>query len=44
MLAQWEPNESDGHFVVFDVPGATKQAAGFLRALADDPAGAVPAP
>lgn len=44
VLAQWEPNQSDGHFVVFDVPGATQQAAGFLRALADDPAGSVPAP
>ena len=44
VLAQWQPNQSDGHFVVFDVPGATAQAAGFLRALADDPVGAVPAP
>ncbi|MEJ7731690.1 MAG: hypothetical protein WKG00_21070 [Polyangiaceae bacterium] len=45
VLAQWPvPANSDGHFVVFDVPQATAQAASFLRALADDPAGRVPAP
>jgi hypothetical protein len=45
VLAQWAPppNE-DGHFVVFDVPAARAQVAGFLRRLADDPVGAVPAP
>jgi hypothetical protein len=45
VLAQWPvPPGSDGHFVVFAVPQATVQAAAFLRALADDPAGRVPAP
>lgn len=45
VLAQWAvPPGSDGHFVVFDVPQATVQAAAFLRALADDPMGRVPAP
>lgn len=45
VLAQWAvvPG-SDGHFVVFDVPAATAQAAAFLRNLADEPAGRVPAP
>jgi len=45
VLAQWAPApQSDGHFVVFDVPEARAQAAGFLRRLADDPRGGVPAP
>ena len=44
-LAQWPPVPgSDGHFVVFDVPQARAQAATFLRRLADDPRGNVPAP
>ncbi len=34
---------SDGHFVVFDVPACANQAAQFLRNLADDPKGKVPA-
>jgi hypothetical protein len=37
------PSGVDGHFVVFDVPEARRQAAGFLRGLADDPKGKVPA-
>ncbi len=44
VLAQWDPGKGEGHFVVFDVPAAKAQAAGFLRALADDPVGRVPAP
>ena len=44
VLAQWDPGKGEGHFVVFDVPKAKGQAAGFLRALADDPLGRVPAP
>ncbi|NUP14115.1 MAG: hypothetical protein HOW73_49410 [Polyangiaceae bacterium] len=44
VLAQWQPEEDDGHFVVFDIPGATAQSAAFLRALADDAKGLVPAP
>ncbi|HTJ83388.1 MAG TPA: hypothetical protein VL400_16830, partial [Polyangiaceae bacterium] len=43
-LQQWDPQNGEGHFVVFDVDAATKQAAGFLRNLADDPKGDVPAP
>lgn len=43
MLAQWQPTTGDGHFVVFDIPEATRQAARFLRNLADDPKGRVPA-
>jgi predicted esterase len=45
VLAQWQPPAtSDGHFVVFDVPQARAQAAGFCKNLADDPIGKVPAP
>jgi hypothetical protein len=44
VLAQWDPAGGEGHFVVFDVPGARAQSTGFLRALADSPAGGVPAP
>jgi hypothetical protein len=45
VLAQWLPVvDSDGHFVVFDVPEARAQVAEFLRRLADDPNGGVPAP
>lgn len=45
VLAQWAvpPNE-DGHYVVFDVPEAEAQSIAFLRQLADDPVGKVPAP
>ncbi len=44
VLAQWEPQGDDGHFVVFDIPRARKQSSVFLRNLADDPIGRVPAP
>ncbi len=44
ILAQWDPGKGEGHFVVFDIPKAKGQAAGFLRGLADDPKGRVPAP
>jgi hypothetical protein len=45
VLGQWAvPADSDGHFVIFDVPAARDQAADFLRALVDEPAGRVPAP
>jgi predicted esterase len=43
VLAQFTPAaKSDGHFVIFDVPAARAQAAGFCRNLADDPKGRVP--
>lgn len=42
-LAQWEATQaSDGHYVLYEVPGAMTQAAQFLRNLADDPKGRVP--
>jgi hypothetical protein len=45
ILAQWAPAPGrDGHFVIFDVPAAREQAAEFLRQLALDPVGRVPAP
>jgi hypothetical protein len=45
VLAQWPvPPGNDGHFVVFKVEKASAQATGFLRNLADNPAGRVPAP
>lgn len=45
ILTQWSPSgDNDGHFVVFDVPEAQAQAAEFLKNLADDPKGRVPAP
>src|SRR5262249_19226479 len=45
VLAQWAvPPGTDGHFVVFEVPAARSQAAGFIRNLADNPRGRVPAP
>ncbi len=45
VLAQWPPApDSDGHFIVFDVPAARAQVAEFIRRLADDPVGSVPAP
>jgi predicted esterase len=44
VLAQWQPTTGDGHFVVFDIAGATLQSALFCRNLADDPHGRIPAP
>jgi predicted esterase len=45
VLAQWEAaRASDGHFVIYDIPEAMAQAAGFIRHLMDDPKGRVPAP
>ena len=45
ILAQWAvPAGTNGHFVVFNVPAARLQAATFIRNLADDPKGRVPAP
>lgn len=41
VLAQFKPQGGDGHFVVFNVPAARKQAALFCRGLADNPAGAL---
>jgi hypothetical protein len=44
-LAQWPfLDGNDGHFVVFDVPEARAQVAGFLRRLSDDSRGGLPAP
>ncbi len=44
VLAQFTPAAgSDGHFVVFDVPKARAQAAGFCANLAANPVGRVPA-
>jgi hypothetical protein len=45
VLAQWPANlASDGHFVIYAIPQAMGQAAGFVRHLMDEPAGRVPAP
>ncbi|MBS2013025.1 MAG: hypothetical protein JST00_09070 [Deltaproteobacteria bacterium] len=45
VLAQFVPPAGrDGHFVVFNVPAARAQAAGFVKNLSDDPKGRVPAP
>jgi hypothetical protein len=45
VLAQWPASQaSDGHFVVFDIPAARTQAAVFLKNLAANPVGNVPAP
>jgi hypothetical protein len=44
VLAQWAPEEDDGHFVVFDIAGARAQSSEFLRLLAEDAKGRVPAP
>lgn len=45
VLAQWPISPGDdGHFVVFDQPAATDQAAEFMKNLAADPKGKVPAP
>jgi hypothetical protein len=45
ILTQWAPPEGrDGHFVIFDVPDATWQAAETVRRLSAAPPGAVPAP
>jgi hypothetical protein len=45
VIGQWAvPADTDGHFVVFRVPEAQAQAAQFLRDLADNPKGRVPAP
>lgn len=44
-LAQWPvPADSDGHFVVFDVPEARAQAAEFLRSLSEAAPGKVSPP
>ncbi len=43
VLAQWAPQGTDGHFVVFHGAART-QAAAFCKNLADDPKGRVPAP
>ena len=45
VLAQWEAAKaSDGHFVIYDIPEAMDQAAGFVFNLMIDPVGRVPAP
>jgi hypothetical protein len=45
ILAQWPAAQAtDGHFVIYQVPAAMAQATQFLRNLADDPRGRVPAP
>ncbi|MBM4358497.1 MAG: hypothetical protein FJ096_10360 [Deltaproteobacteria bacterium] len=42
-LVQWVPlADSDGHFVLYDLPAARAQAVGFLRSLADGGPGTVP--
>ncbi|MBX3191298.1 MAG: hypothetical protein KF819_30150 [Labilithrix sp.] len=43
VLAQFAPRPGrDGHFVIFDLPQARAQAAGFLANLAADPKGRIP--
>ncbi|MBX3131362.1 MAG: hypothetical protein KF718_31885 [Polyangiaceae bacterium] len=45
VLAQWPASQaSDGHFVIYGIPAAMKQASGFVRHLMDEPAGRVPPP
>ena len=45
VLAQWPVRPgNDGHFVVFDDQPAFNQASEFLKNLAADPKGLVPAP
>jgi hypothetical protein len=45
VLAQWRASDaSDGHFVIYDIPAAMAQAAGFVENLMKDPKGLVPAP
>ena len=45
ILAQWPASQaSDGHFVVFDIPAAKEQAAGFCENLGENPVGKIPAP
>ncbi|MCA9634075.1 MAG: hypothetical protein KC766_40790 [Myxococcales bacterium] len=43
-LKQWVPQGGDGHFVIYNIPAAMDQCTGFLRNLADDPKGRLPAP
>ncbi|MCB9584411.1 MAG: hypothetical protein H6718_03395 [Polyangiaceae bacterium] len=43
-LMQWVPTGGDGHFVIYNIPAAMDQCTGFLRNLADDPKGRLPAP
>jgi hypothetical protein len=43
-LAQWPAEQArDGHFVIYDIPEAMQQATLFVRNLADEPRGRVPA-
>jgi len=45
VLAQWKAADaSDGHYVIYDIPAAMKQSAGFLENLMADPKGRVPPP
>lgn len=45
VLAQWTASDaSDGHYVIYDIPAAMDQAAGFVENLMNDPVGRVPAP
>ena len=45
VLAQWLASDaSDGHYVLYDIPAAMNQAAGFVENLMSDPKGRVPAP
>jgi len=45
VLAQWPADQAkDGHFVIYDIPKAMDQAAGFVQNLMLDPKGKVPAP
>ena len=42
-LVQWRASDaSDGHFVLYDIPGAMQQATLFVRNLMDEPGGRVP--
>jgi hypothetical protein len=43
-LTQWRADDaSDGHFVLYDIPEAMRQATLFVRNLVDEPSGRVPA-
>jgi hypothetical protein len=42
-LAQWRAADaSDGHFVIYDIPGAMLEATAFVQNLMDEPNGRVP--
>ncbi len=43
-VAQFRPGKRDGHFVVFEIPEASRMAGDFLRDLANEPKGRLRSP